>query len=77
MAAQSTQQPTLDDVMRELKDIKNQLAKSKESFNKALWLTPMAFGGALVAMGFHNDVVFWVVGALAILLAILGMRGML
>jgi len=37
-----------------------------------LYLTPLAFGATLIAMGFHNDVVFWVVGGLGFVVAIIG-----
>lgn len=67
MTTQPKQEPTLSDVICGLQDIKAQLAKQEREGKKALWLTPLAFGAALIAMGFHNDWVFWVVGAGGIL----------
>ena len=42
---------TNDDIKRELKDIKDALAKSDRKFRQSLWLTPMACGIALMIAG--------------------------
>jgi uncharacterized membrane protein HdeD (DUF308 family) len=70
---------TNDDIKRELKDIKDALAKSDRKFRQSLWLTPMACGIALMIAG--GSALFfaapWVPTVLGVALFLYGVWGII
>jgi len=51
MAGNETREPTLGEIMEEIKESKDEAIKSGEGSRIAMWLTPAAFGGSIALFG--------------------------
>jgi hypothetical protein len=51
MATNETREPTLAEIMEEIKKSKNETIKKIEGSRIAMWLTPAAFGGSIALFG--------------------------
>ena len=51
MAGNETREPTLGEIMEEIKKSKDETMKRIEGSRIAMWLTPAAFGGSIALFG--------------------------